>query len=207
MRVRDRIQTRHRGRNMTASSDMGNTQTGDTQLSKAMNNPKRFIEVKGAPGQLVRGTIVPNFGGKTTVRIAGDRLHELAQIGSDRRETFTPLRAIDHVGVYESSIGVLLIVALILFGLGAFVLVSDALRLQNLALGFFVASVALAVFYFFVKYKYLVVYSPRNTIIVFFTKSPYPYRQFAITVLDSARELRQPKRRRRSSSSPPKPPQ
>lgn len=154
-----------------------------------MNNPKRFVEVKGAPGQLVRGTIIPNFGGTTTVRIDKDRIHEYTRIGSDRRETFTPIRAIDHVGVYESSIGILLIIALAFFIVSILMLVSDSLRFQSWMLGFAIASVVFVILYFVIKYKYMVVYSPRNTVIVFFTKSPYPYRQFAITVLDIAREL------------------
>ncbi|MBO9999961.1 MAG: hypothetical protein J7641_13360 [Cyanobacteria bacterium SID2] len=174
----------------------------NTQISALMNNPKRFLEVKGAPGQLVRGTIVPNFGGKTTVRIEKDTLHEQAQIGSERRETFTRIRSIDRVGIYQSSIGVLLIVGLILFLVGIVLLLVDPLKYKAFSWGFCLGSIIFALLYFWVKYKYLVISSPRNTIIVFFTKSPYEYRQFAITILDIAREL---ERGRRSERRKPRP--
>lgn len=175
----------------------------NTKIPAFANNPKRFLEVKGAPGQLVRGTIVPNFGGKTTVRIDKDRLHEQAQIGSERRETFTPIAAIDYVGVYESSIGILLLIGLVSFLVGISLFLVDPIQFRTVAWGFCIGSVILTILYFSIKYKYLILASNRNTIIVFFTKSPYEYRQFSITVLDVARELT--RRQTSSSKKSPKP--
>ncbi|MGC9505900.1 hypothetical protein [Baaleninema sp.] len=184
------------------------TNSDNTQIPAFANNPKRFLEIQGAPGQLVRGTIVPNFGGKTTVRIEKDRLHEQAQIGSERRETFTPIAAVDYVGVYESSIGILLIVGLLSLMVGLGLILLDPLHFKTLAWGFCFGSIILTILYFFIKYKYLIIASQRNTIIVFCTKSAYEYRQFSITVLDVARELtgRPRTTSRKSPRSNPKPP-
>ncbi|WP_071517290.1 hypothetical protein [Geitlerinema sp. PCC 9228] len=145
---------------------------------------QKIFEVSGTPGQLVGGLIFPNFGGTTTVKIDGEMVHEKAFIGSEKRESFTRLNAIDHVGIYDSSIGFFLAIAAIFFGLGSLSPFSEEV-LSGINILFFGLSVLFFLGYSLLKYRYLLIHSQRNTIIIFITKSPYTYRQFALTIMDA----------------------
>ncbi len=149
---------------------------------------QKIFEVSGTPGQLiVGGLIFPNFGGSTTVKIDGTIVHEKAFIGSEKRESFTRLDAIDYVGVYDSSIGLFLAIAAIFFGLGALSPFSENV-MSGINILFFALSILFFLGYSLLKYRYLLIHSQRNTIIVFITKSPYTYRQFALTIMDAIAE-------------------
>lgn len=145
---------------------------------------QKIFEVSGTPGQLIGGLIFPNFGGRTTVRIDGNFVHEKAFIGSEKRESFTRLDAIDNVGVYDSSIGLFLAIAAIFFGLGALSPFSENI-MSGINILFFALSILFFLGYSLIKYRYLLIYSQRNTIIIFITTSSYTYRQFALTIMDA----------------------
>jgi hypothetical protein len=148
---------------------------------------QKIFEVSGTPGQLIGGLIFPNFGGKTTVKVDGNIVHEKAFIGSEKRESFTRLDAIDCVGVYDSSIGLFLAISAIFFGLGALSPFSETV-MSGINILFFALSILFFLGYSLIKYRYLLIHSQRNTIIVFITKAPYTYRQFALTIMDAIAE-------------------
>jgi hypothetical protein len=148
---------------------------------------QKIFEVSGTPGQLIGGLIFPNFGGRTTVKIDGNIVHEKSFIGSEKRESFTRLDAIDYVGVYDSSIGFFLAIAALFFGLGGLSPFSENVT-SGINILFFALSILFFLGYSVLKYRYLLIHSQRNTIIVFITKSSYTYRQFALTMMDAIEE-------------------
>ena len=148
-----------------------------------MKNLQKIYEIKGIPGQVVGGLILPNLGGTVSLQISKRILREKVRIGSEKQETFTPIDRIDRIGVCDTSIGIFLVAAAVFFLLG-FSSVTSRGKFGGFALVCFLFAALLALAYFFAKYRYLIVTSGRNTLVVFMNQPQYAYRQFALTLAE-----------------------
>lgn len=113
------------------------------------------------------GQVVPSMFGKTTLELDGGRLIETTQGILSQRHAELLLTEVDSAELRIQPNPALLgagLALLPLFGLGLLVLP----------------------FYFFIKYKYLVIHSNNNATVVAITGNEHPFQDFMDTVLTHA---------------------
>ncbi|MBC8116679.1 MAG: hypothetical protein H7062_19975 [Candidatus Saccharimonas sp.] len=118
------------------------------------------------------GQIVPSMFGTTTLEIDGARLIETTQSILSQRHAELLLTEVDSAEFRVTPNPALLgagIALLPVFGLGLLVLP----------------------FYFFIKYKFLIIHSGSNTTVVAITGNESPYRDFMDNVLSAAEAAKQ----------------
>lgn len=117
------------------------------------------------------GQVVPSMFGQTTLELEGGRLIETTQGVLSRRHAELLLTEVDSAEFRIQPNPALLgagLALLPIFGLGLLVLP----------------------FYFFIKYKYLVIHSGNNATVVAITGSEHPFQDFMDTVLASAEKAK-----------------
>lgn len=146
---------------------------------------KSVAKISGLPGKLV-GAVPLRTSGTGTIKIVGDTLQGnfTSFFGLEIQEIVIPIQNVQAVEIGEGCTWWLL-------GLGI------------LTLGIFFIGIIFIVLAFVVKQRYIVIYTSRNNLILFCTKSD-KINQFRDEILEAGRP--KPTYIPRSSQSPPAPP-
>ncbi|WP_322706520.1 hypothetical protein [Nostoc sp. DedQUE04] len=152
-----------------------------------MRTTQQVFEITGAPAQVWGNVLVPAKG-TITVKVTGDTLQGTAKTGLEKKESWIRIQNIDSVEILESPIYALLVIGgfLAFSALGAF---NQSFILGSILL---VAGVGIILYAINNKRRYLAIYSHRNAVVIFMSKSPEIYQQFAMNVLALSRKLNTP---------------
>ncbi|BAY41321.1 hypothetical protein NIES2111_57170 (plasmid) [Nostoc sp. NIES-2111] len=152
-----------------------------------MRSNQPLPEITGKPAQVWGNILIPGKG-QMTVKVTSDTLQGTFKTYLEKKDTWIRIQNIDSVEIQEAPIYALLGLggACIFFALG---LVAHSFLggLIIIALG-----VALILYAITNKNRYLAIHSHRNSIIIFMTKPPEVYQQFATGVLALSRKLNTP---------------
>jgi hypothetical protein len=148
-----------------------------------MQTNQQIIEVTGSPAQVWGNLFIPARGAMS-IKIYGDTLYRTAKTGLEKKESWTRIQNIDSVEIHQSPIYALIGLGVFFFFMGL-----GWLRSSPISAIFLLGGVAIIVYTFYNKRRYLAIHSHRNTIVIFISKPPEVYQQFAMNVLALARKL------------------
>jgi hypothetical protein len=145
------------------------------------------IEIKGKPGLLWGNLIVPAAGrAKITIKIVGDLLQTniSSSDGMEKKDIQTRIQDVKSIEIASGPLTWLL-------GLGIFTLF------------FYGIGIIFIILYFFIRQKWLIIYTSTVNIIVFYKKTQN-VEEFRSTVLKLARQLNSPPLPRTQPPAPPR---
>ncbi|WP_099069280.1 hypothetical protein [Nostoc linckia] len=152
------------------------------------NSLQSNIEISGKPGLIWGNIIVPTAGrAKIRIKIVGDLLQSNIDsgYGLEKKDIQTRIQDIKSIEISSGPLAWLLVLGittLFLYGLG----------------------IIFIILYFFIKQRWLIIYTSTLSIIVFYNK-PEDVEQFRSTVLALARQINSPPAPRAQTSPPPPP--
>jgi len=150
------------------------------------NSLKSNIEISGKPGLIWGNIIVPTAGrSKIRIKIVGDLVQSniYSGYGLEKKEIQTRIQDVKSIEISSGPLAWLLgigISTLFFYGLG----------------------IIFIILYFFIKQKWMIIYTSTLNIIVFY-KKPEDVEQFRSTVLTLARQINSPSAPRAHTPPPP----
>ena len=152
-----------------------------------MRTNQQIVEITGGAAQVWGNTLIPSRG-TITVRINGDTLQATVKNGLAKKESWMRIQNIDSIETLEEPLYALLIFGVTLAFFGLLGLGSAPM------LGLILLSIGVLIVVYSLKnrLRYLAIYSHRNAIAVYMSKSPESYQQFAANVLALSRQLNSP---------------